>query len=87
MKEGRIIVRFVQPLNYIIAEQISKETDLSAVAGPCISKGSIDLIIEKIATGNVAVSDCGSWAGFPYLGALEEGKFVSNSGLIISAVL
>lgn len=87
MDDGRIIVRLAQPSDYIYANQISEETERSAIArGSGISKRSVESIKAKINDGKavMAVSDCGNWVGFSYLEVWQEGKFVSNSGLIVS---
>jgi GNAT superfamily N-acetyltransferase len=87
MEDGRIIVRLAQPSDCIYAKQISEETERSAIArGSGISKRSVSSIIEKISAGKavMAVSDCGNWVGFSYLEVWEEGRFVSNSGLIVA---
>jgi hypothetical protein len=87
MDDGRIIVRLAQPSDYIYAKQIAEETERSAIArGSGISKRSVNSIIAKISEGKavMAVSDCGNWVGFSYLEVWEEGKFVSNSGLIVA---
>lgn len=87
MNDGRIIVRLAQPSDSVYAQQISDETERSAIArGSGISKRSVKSIIEKIAAGKaiMAVSDNGNWVGFSYFDVWDHGKFVSNSGLIVS---
>lgn len=87
MNDGRIIVRLAQPSDSVYAQQISDETERSAIARSSgISKRSVKSIIEKIAAGKaiMAVSDCGNWVGFSYFDVWDHGKFVSNSGLIVS---
>ena len=87
MDYGRIIVRLAQPSDQIYAEQIAQETERSAIArGSGISKRSINSIIEKIAGGRavMAVSDGGEWVGFSYFDVWDQGRFISNSGLIVS---
>ena len=87
MDDGRIIVRLAQPSDNVYAQQISDETERSAIArGSGISKRSITSIIEKINAGKaiMAVSDGGNWVGFSYFDVWDQGKFVSNSGLIVS---
>jgi hypothetical protein len=88
MEEERIIVRLAQPSDNIYAQQISEETERSAITrGSGLSKRSLASIIRKINEGKavVAISDCGNWVGFSYLEVWDNGKFVSNSGLIVSA--
>jgi len=87
MDDGRIIVRLAQPSDQVYAQQISEETERSAIArGSGISKRSVNSIIEKIDAGKaiMAVSASGEWVGFSYFDVWDNGKFVSNSGLIVS---
>jgi len=87
MEDERIIVRLAQPSDNVYAQQISEETERSAIArGSGISKRSLASIIEKINDGKavMAVSDCGNWVGFSYIEVWDGGKLVSNSGLIVS---
>lgn len=87
MDDGRIIVRLAQPSDNVYAQQISDETERSAIArGSGISKRSVTSIIEKINAGKaiMAVSHGGNWVGFSYFDVWDQGKFVSNSGLIVS---
>ncbi|MBD1395472.1 GNAT family N-acetyltransferase [Mucilaginibacter glaciei] len=87
MDDGRIIVRLAQPSDHIYAQQIADETERSAIArGSGISKRSAGSVNEKIAAGKaiMAVSATGDWVGFSYFDVWDNGKFVSNSGLIVS---
>ena len=87
MDDERIIVRLAQPSDNIYAQQISEETERSALSrGSGISKRPVSAIIEKINAGKaiMAVSDSGDWVGFSYFDVWDNGKFVSNSGLIVS---
>ncbi|MDB5118254.1 MAG: N-acetyltransferase [Mucilaginibacter sp.] len=87
MDEERIIVRSAIPADVIFADEIIQEMESSAIArGSGISKRSAASVIEKIDTGKaiVAVTEQGEWAGFSYVECWDEGKFVSNSGLIVS---
>lgn len=87
MEDERIIVRLAQSADCIYAQQISEETERSAIArGSGISKRSIASILDKMNNGRavVAVSADGKWAGFSYFDVWDNGKFVSNSGLIVS---
>ena len=86
MDDGRIIVRLAQPADTIYAQQISEETERSAIArGSGISKRSASSVIEKINAGKaiIAVSESGQWVGFSYFDVWDQGKFISNSGLIV----
>jgi hypothetical protein len=87
MDEERIIVRSAIPADVVFAGEIIHEMECSAIArGSGISKRSASAIIEKIDTGKavVALTEKGEWAGFSYIETWENGKFVSNSGLIVS---
>ncbi|TWR23756.1 N-acetyltransferase [Mucilaginibacter achroorhodeus] len=87
MEDERIIVRIAQSSDCIYAQQISEETERSAIArGSGISKRSIASILDKMNNGRavVALSPDGKWAGFSYFDVWDNGKFVSNSGLIVS---
>src|ERR1700733_13007530 len=87
MEEERIIVRLSEAADLIYAKEIADETEASAIArGTGIAKRSPESIGEKILAGKavIALTDYGKWVGFQYLEVWEEGKFVSNSGLIVS---
>ncbi|WP_114937107.1 GNAT family N-acetyltransferase [Mucilaginibacter endophyticus] len=87
MEDERIIVRPAIPADVVFADQIIKEMESSAITrGSGISKRSAASVIEKIDTGKaiVAVTENGEWVGFSYIETWDDGKFVSNSGLIVS---
>lgn len=87
MDEERIIVRSAIPADVVFADEIIHEIESSALArGSGISRRSAASVIEKIDTGKaiVAVTANGEWAGFSYIESWDNGKFVSNSGLIVS---
>jgi hypothetical protein len=87
MDDERIIVRLAQPADVVFASEIITEIESSAIArGSGIAKRTVVSIIEKIDAGKavIAVTDDGRWAGFSYLEAWDEGRFVSNSGLIVA---
>jgi hypothetical protein len=87
MDEERIIVRLAEAADVIFAKEITDEMEASAIArGSGIAKRSPESICEKIMAGKavIAVTNYGNWVGFQYLEVWEEGKFVSNSGLIVS---
>jgi len=87
MDEERIIVRSAIPADIVFADEIIHEMESSAIArGSGISKRSAASLIEKIDNGKavVAVTEDGEWAGFSYIETWDDGKFVSNSGLIVS---
>ncbi len=69
------------------ATEIVEEMALSAQArGTGIAKRSPDYVTQKIMEGKavIALSKEGEWAGFCYIEAWSHGKFVANSGLIVS---
>lgn len=69
------------------AEEISKETEQSAIArGSGIAKRTPESIREKLSSGKavIAVAESGKWAGFSYIEVWANGEFVSNSGLIVA---
>ncbi len=87
MEDERIIVRPAEAADVIFAKEITDEMEASAIArGSGIAKRSPGSICEKILAGKavIALTNYGKWVGFQYLEVWEEGKFVSNSGLIVS---
>jgi hypothetical protein len=70
------------------AEMICEEMETSAKArGTGISKRSPEYIREKMREGKavIAFSLVGDWAGFCYIESWDQGKYVSNSGLIVAS--
>jgi hypothetical protein len=70
-----------------LAEAICKEMEESAKArGTGIAKRNPDYIRQKMEEGKaiIATSKSGDFAGFCYLETWGHGKYVSNSGLIVS---
>lgn len=87
MEDERIIVRPAIPADVVFAGVIIDEMESSAIArGSGISKRSAASLIEKIDAGKaiIAITENGEWAGFSYIECWDNGKFVSNSGLIVS---
>ncbi|TWI97170.1 hypothetical protein JN11_03630 [Mucilaginibacter frigoritolerans] len=87
MEEERIIIRLAEASDVIFAKEIAYEMEASAIArGSGISKRSPELICEKILAGKavIALTNEGRWVGFQYIEVWEDGKFISNSGLIVS---
>jgi hypothetical protein len=87
MDYERIIVRPAEAADVIFAKEITDEMEASAIArGSGIAKRSPESICEKIRAGKavIAVTNDGRWVGFQYLEVWETGKFISNSGLIVS---
>lgn len=69
------------------AETITTEMEESAKArGTGIAKRSPEYIRQKMREGKavIALTKEGTWAGFCYIEAWGHGKFVANSGLIVS---
>jgi hypothetical protein len=69
------------------AAQIAEEMESSAKArGTGIAKRSPEYIAKKMAEGKAVISltTDGTWVGFCYIEAWGHGKFVANSGLIVS---
>jgi hypothetical protein len=69
------------------AEIICQEMEESAKArGTGIAKRSPEYIMQKMQEGKavIALSSEGEWAGFCYIESWSHGKYVANSGLIVS---
>jgi hypothetical protein len=69
------------------AAQIADEMEASAKArGTGIAKRSPDYLATKMAEGKAVIAHLadGTWVGFCYIEAWGHGKFVANSGLIVS---
>ena len=69
------------------ADLITEEMEASAKArGTGIAKRSPDYVISKMMEGKavIALTNEGEWAGFCYIEAWSHGKYVANSGLIVS---
>ncbi|MDN3547693.1 N-acetyltransferase [Mucilaginibacter aquaedulcis] len=87
MESEQITIQLAEAGDIIYADEIIEEMQLSAIArGSGISKRSPMEICEKILSGNavIALTSSGNWVGFSYIAVWELGKFVSNSGLIVS---
>jgi len=86
--ENQLIFVRVATLNDIrYASEICRETESSAIArGTGIAKRSVESVAQKMRDGKavIAVTAAGIWVGFAYLQSWEQGKYVSNSGLIVS---
>ena len=71
------------------AQQICDEMAESAKArGTGIAKRSPEYVANKMREGKavIALHNDGTWAGFCYIEAWSHGKYVANSGLIVSPV-
>ncbi len=87
MSESQFIVRLATDNDIKYANQICAEMESSAKArGTGIAKRSPDYIIQKMheAKAVIAQHEDGRWAGFCYIETWEDGKYVANSGLIVS---
>ncbi|MCP2025349.1 hypothetical protein L1276_000489 [Flavobacterium sp. HSC-32F16] len=68
-------------------KEICEVTLSSAIArGTGISGRSPEFLIEKINKGEavIAFADNGKWAGFSFISSWDNGRYVSNSGLIVA---
>ncbi|HEY3403607.1 MAG TPA: GNAT family N-acetyltransferase [Ohtaekwangia sp.] len=87
MENHNLIVRLATVNDKHYAETITKEMEESAKArGTGIAKRSPDYIVKKMEEGKavIALTQDGTWVGFCYIEAWEHGKYVANSGLIVS---
>ncbi len=74
----------------IYALQICEEMEASAKArGTGIAKRSPEYVAQKMQEGKavIALHPSGAWAGFCYIETWGHGKYVANSGLIVSPEL
>ncbi|MCH6233146.1 GNAT family N-acetyltransferase [Cognataquiflexum rubidum] len=81
------IIRPATEKDILYAETITTEMEESAKArGTGIAKRSPEYIKTKMQEGKavIALTKEGIWAGFCYIEAWGHGKFVANSGLIVS---
>ena len=86
--DQRFVITVANEQHEKFAETICAEMELSAKArGTGIAKRSPDYIREKMREGKavVALSNTGEWAGFCYIESWSHGKYVANSGLIVSS--
>jgi GNAT superfamily N-acetyltransferase len=87
LENNEIIVRIAHSGDGHYAELITEEMASSAKArGTGIAKRSPDYIRTKMEEGKavIALMPNGDWVGFCYIEAWSHGKFVANSGLIVS---
>ena len=69
------------------APLICDEIEISAkIRGTGIAKRTTEYIEDKMRQGKaiIAYTEDGTWVGFCYIETWEEGKYVANSGLIVS---
>jgi hypothetical protein len=87
MEKNAFIITIANGHHAFYAQQICEEMAASAKArGTGIAKRSATYIAAKINEGKavIALSPDGEWAGFCYIEEWGHGKFVANSGLIVS---
>ncbi len=83
------IIQVAHPTHEYYAQQICDEISASAQArGTGIAKREPEYIIKKIQEGKavIALAADGTWAGFCYIETWGHGKYVANSGLIVSPI-
>ncbi len=87
MEQNNIIVRVATLIDTHYAARITDEMESSAKArGTGIAKRSPEYIAAKMLEGKavIAVTHTGQWVGFCYIEEWSHGKFVANSGLVVS---
>ncbi|MCW3462333.1 N-acetyltransferase [Chitinophaga nivalis] len=84
--DEEIVVRVATAMDVDFALPIVAEMEASAKArGTGIARRNPAAIREKILEGKAVIAFFkGIWAGFSYIQSWEEGRFVSNSGLIVA---
>lgn len=85
--DQKITVRVATSDDKKYAETITKEMEESAKArGTGIAKRSPEYIMKKMDEGKAVIAHTSdnTWVGFCYVEAWEHGKYVANSGLIVS---
>lgn len=87
MTKHPFVVRVATGNDLHYADQITQEMETSAKArGTGIAKRTPAYIKAKMLEGKavIAVTKDASWVGFCYIEAWEHGRYVANSGLIVS---
>jgi thiamine biosynthesis protein ThiC len=82
-----IDVRVATSIDTHYAKRITDEMEASAKArGTGIAKRSPEYVAQKMLEGKavIATTNTGQWVGFCYIEEWSHGKFVANSGLIVS---
>ena len=85
--EGTFKIIIADERHIVFAETISAEMESSAKQrGTGIAKRTPQYIQEKMLEGKavVALTSNDTWAGFCYIETWSHGKYVANSGLIVS---
>ena len=81
------IVQIADNTHLHYAPLICEEIEISAkIRGTGIAKRTTEYIEDKMRQGKaiIAYTEDGTWVGFCYIETWEEGKYVANSGLIVS---
>jgi N-acetylglutamate synthase-like GNAT family acetyltransferase len=84
---GQFLVIVASENHFGYADTICNEMEMSAKArGTGIAKRSPEYLKEKMSEGKAIISLTkeGDWVGFCYIETWDHGKFVANSGLIVS---
>jgi Acetyltransferase (GNAT) family len=84
---GQFLVKVASENHFGYADTICNEMEMSAKArGTGIAKRSPEYLKEKMREGKAIISLTkeGDWVGFCYIETWDHGKFVANSGLIVS---
>ncbi|WP_245975122.1 GNAT family N-acetyltransferase [Deminuibacter soli] len=87
MEQSNIVVRVARFEDTHYAVRITDEMESSAKArGTGIAKRSPEYVASKMLEGKavIALTTTGQWVGFCYIEEWSHGKFVANSGLIVS---
>ncbi len=87
MENNNIIIRLASADDKHYANTITTEMAESAKArGTGIAKRSPEYIEKKMEEGKavIAITPDGTWVGFCYIEVWQHGKYVANSGLIVS---
>ncbi|MFC2188170.1 GNAT family N-acetyltransferase [Peijinzhouia sedimentorum] len=87
MKNNNIIVRIANEQDINFAQTIADEMASSAAArGTGIARRTPEYIQQKMLEGKAIIAHTkdGQWVGFCYIEAWSHGKYVANSGLIVS---
>lgn len=89
MNINNFIIQVANSSHIHFAETICNEMESSAkVRGTGIAKRSPEYIAKKMEEGKsvIAYHKDGTWAGFSYIETWSHGRYVANSGLIVSPV-
>lgn len=87
MNQSEFVVIVATEQHIVHSQQICTEMEESAKArGTGIAKRSPDYLTQKMLEGKavIALHADGRWAGFCYIETWGHGKYVANSGLIVS---